>query len=165
LLYYGHLHAQHLDFAALDTLAKARPNWRVRLVGPAKTSHGFPGNVELVGQQNHESLRAFVEKADVLLLPYALNDYTRAVMPAKTYECFATGRPIVATPMPELVADFSEHMWFAATPREWAETVERACAEDSSAASEARMKLARANTWERRYRRIRELLDGLSVQP
>ncbi|HVU26042.1 MAG TPA: glycosyltransferase [Opitutus sp.] len=157
LLYYGHLLAQHFDFAAMDTLARARPAWRIMLVGPVKTPHAFPPNVELAGPQPHERLREFVRTADGLLLPYALNDYTRAVLPAKIYECLATGRPIVAAPLPEL-AEFSAHLRFAAGPEEWATAVEAALAADTPAGREARIALARANTWESRYARIRALL-------
>lgn len=158
LLYYGHLHAQHLDFAAIEALAKARPEWRLRLVGPVKTPHVFPPNVEIAGAQPHERLREFVAAADVLLLPYSMNEYTRAVLPAKTYECLASGRPIVAAPLPELVADFAAHMHFAARPEEWAPAVQQALAGDTSAARLARVSLARANTWESRYAWIRALL-------
>lgn len=163
LLYYGHLLAQHLDFAALDALARARPAWRIVLVGPVKTAHVFPPNVELPGQQPHERLRDFIAAADVLLLPYALNEYTRAVMPAKIYECLATGRPIVAAPLPELVADFSAHLHFAAQPDEWARVVEHGLAVHSADARAAQIALARANTWENRYTRIRELIAGLPL--
>jgi glycosyltransferase involved in cell wall biosynthesis len=158
VLYYGHLLAQHLDFAALDALARARPAWRVVLVGPVKTAHAFPANVMLAGQQPHARLREFVAAADALLLPYALNDYTRAVLPAKTYECLATGRPIVAAPLPELVADFSAMLRFAARPDEWAPAVEAALAAHTPAARAAQIALARGNTWESRYARIRELI-------
>lgn len=158
LLYYGHLLAQHLDFAALDALARARPAWRLVLVGPVKTRYAFPPNVVLPGPQPHTRLREFIAAADVLLLPYALNDYTRAVMPAKTYECLATGRPIVAAPLPELVADFSAHMGFATQPDEWAPAIERAMETHSPQARAAQQQLARANTWESRYARLRELL-------
>jgi glycosyltransferase involved in cell wall biosynthesis len=161
VLYYGHLLAQHLDFAALDTLARARPAWRVVLVGPVKTPHAFPPNVTLPGQQPHARLREFIVAADVLLLPYALNDYTRAVMPAKTYECLATGRPIVATPLPELVADFSAHVHFASRSDEWAPAIEQALAAHTPATRDAQIAVARANTWESRYVRIRELLGAL----
>jgi glycosyltransferase involved in cell wall biosynthesis len=161
LLYYGHLLDQHLDFAALDALARARPEWRVVLVGPVKTPHVFPPNVELPGQQPHERLREFVARADVLLLPYALNDYTRAVMPAKTYECLATGRPIVAAPLPELVADFSAQMRFASRPDEWVTAIEQALAAHSPTAREAQIQMARANTWQSRHTRVRELLAAL----
>ena len=158
VLYYGHLHSQHLDFAAIETLARARPAWRVILVGPVKTPQVFSPNVELPGQQPHERLREFVAQADVLLLPYAHNEYTRAVMPAKTYECLATGRPIVATPLPELVEDFSAHLRFAATPDEWAPAVEEASRLQTPEARAAQIELAGRNTWESRYARVRELL-------
>ncbi len=162
LLYYGHLHAQHLDFAAIETIARARPGWRILLVGPVKTPHAFPPNVELAGQQPHEGLREFVSRADVLLLPYALNDYTRSVLPAKTYECLATGRPIVATPLPELVEDFGAEIIFAARPEELVPAIERASSADLADARQRRIDLAQANSWESRYRRVRELLAALS---
>ncbi len=47
LLYYGHLHRQHLDFTLLHAIADARPRWRIILVGPVVTPHAFPPNVEL----------------------------------------------------------------------------------------------------------------------
>jgi glycosyltransferase involved in cell wall biosynthesis len=163
LLYYGHLHRQHLDFAAIEMLARARPTWRVTLVGPVKTPHVFPPNVILAGQQPHERLREFIAEADVIFLPYALNDYTRAVLPAKTYECLATGRPIVAAPLPDLVEDFSTHFAFARTPGEWAETIEAALADDTPERAAARIALARANTWESRGAQIRGLLNALDA--
>jgi glycosyltransferase involved in cell wall biosynthesis len=162
LLYYGHLHAQHLDFTAIDTLARARPAWRVILVGPVKTPHAFPSNVVLPGQQPHEQLRDFVRSADLLLLPYAVNEYTRAVLPAKIYECLATGRPIVSSPLPDLKADFSAYLRFASRPTEWAESVELALRDDSPAARDSRIEIARENTWECRYGQICGLLAELS---
>jgi glycosyltransferase involved in cell wall biosynthesis len=160
LLYYGHLHQQHLDFALLDALARARPAWRIVLVGPVRTPHAFPPNVRLAGQQRHEGLRDFVRESDVLLLPYMLNDYTRSVLPAKIFECLATGRPVVAVPLPELTVDFAEHLRFATDGASFAREVEAALATDTAAARERRIAFARANTWQVRYERICELLAG-----
>lgn len=158
LLYYGHLHAQHLDFATIETIARARPNWRIVLVGPVKTAHSFPSNVELAGQQPHAALINFVRGSDVLLLPYILNAYTEAVMPAKIYECLATGRPVVAAPLPELVTDFSAHVTFARLPSEWVSVIERTLREETPEKVAARVRLARENSWDRRYSQIKELL-------
>jgi len=130
----------------------------VILVGPVKTPHAFPSNVELPGQQPHKKLREFVARADVLLLPYAHNEYTRAVMPAKTYECLATGRPIVATPLPELVENFAAHLRFASGPEAWAPAVEAALRAQTPESRAAQIELAQRNTWESRYGRVRELL-------
>lgn len=161
LLYYGHLHRQHLDFALLDGIARARPDWRLLLVGPVKTPHDFPANVELPGQQPHEALRGFAEQADVLLLPYVINDYTRAVLPAKTYECLATGRPVVAAALPELIAGFAVQLRFATGVDDWVRTIEQTVAGDTADARAARVALAKANSWESRFAELQVLLAGL----
>lgn len=161
LLYYGHLHRQHLDFAAIEALASQRPAWRIILVGPVKTPHRFPDNVRLHGPRRHTELRTEIAAAHALLLPYVLNDYTRCVFPAKTYECLATGRPVVATPLPALTGDLAGHLTLASSPEEWPAAVERALAADSEAARAGRLAVARANTWAQRFAELQALLAGL----
>ena len=79
-------------------------------------------------------------------------------MPAKTYECLATGLPVVATPLPELTADFAEEMRFVTPGEAWAPAVEAALREDTPAARARRIALARENTWERRFGELLDLL-------
>jgi hypothetical protein len=85
-------------------------------------------------------------------------------MPAKIYECLATGRPIVATPLPELKTDFAGHLRFAADGPGFATAVEDVLASDTSEARRARVVLAQANTWEQRYGHIQALLAGLDAK-
>ena len=126
-----------------------------------KTPHAFPANVILPGQVPHERLREFVEQADVILLPYALNGYTEAVMPAKTYECLATGRPVMASPLPELVAELPDMLNYPLGPKQWVPAIERVVATDTAEARAARIARAQANTWESRYERFTQLLRDL----
>lgn len=161
LLYYGHLHRQHLDFEALDRLARVRPSWRLVLVGPERTRFAWPSNVELPGQVPHDRLREQAARADVLLLPYCLNRYTESVMPAKTYECLATGLPVVATPLPELVAEFSSVMRFVGPGVAWEGAVEEALREDTDEAREKRVTLAKRNSWAARFDEFSALVERL----
>lgn len=161
VLYYGHLHRQHLDFGALERLALDRPGWRVILAGPERSPHKWPANVELTGQVPHGRLRDLVSRSDALLLPYALNRYTEAVMPAKTYECLATGLPIVAAPLPELVADFSREMRFVPSGEDWASHVEAVLRDDTPGAAGDRINRARENTWERRFEEMAAMVELL----
>lgn len=160
-LYYGHILEQHLDFAAIERLAHERPRWRIILVGPVKTMHRFPRNVELPGQTAHEALVDWVRQADVILLPYVSNGYTAAVMPAKTYEVLATGRPVVATPLPELREKFAAHMVFAAEPSAWTAAIESALAGDSAAKRQGRRSAAAAHSWTARFATLKSLLADL----
>jgi hypothetical protein len=164
LVYYGHLHSQHLDFALIDAVAMRQPEWRIRLIGPVKTPHAFPPNVMLVGQQPHERLRDFLCQADVIFLPYAVNDYTTYVFPAKMYECFATSMPVVATPIPELVAHFEGLIEFGARAEEIIGAVENACRRNTPELRDRKRMLAQANTWAQRYNHIRTLLAGLDKE-
>lgn len=160
LLYYGHIHRQHLDFVVLDRIARERPTWRLILVGPVKTPHRFPANVTLIGQVAHPTLRENIAQADVLLLPYVLNRYTEAVMPAKTYECLATGLPIVATPLPELEAALPDMLHYCRREEAWVPAIERAVRDDTPERQAQRTELAAANTWDSRYRATRTLLES-----
>jgi glycosyltransferase involved in cell wall biosynthesis len=50
---------------------------------------------------------------DVALMPFALNDATRAISPTKTLEYFAAGLPIVSTRVPDVLSDFGDFVHFA----------------------------------------------------
>jgi glycosyltransferase involved in cell wall biosynthesis len=43
---------------------------------------------------------------DVALMPFALNEATRAISPTKTLEYLAAGLPVVSTRVPDVVADY-----------------------------------------------------------
>lgn len=154
ILYYGHLHRQHLDFGLIDAITALRPAWRIILVGPVKTPHRFPAGVEFPGQIAHDKLRDWINQAHALFLPYVLNSYTEAVLPAKSYECLATGRPVVATPLPELTSEFEGLMRFAETAESFVSEIEAALVEPVEAATR-RIAVARENTWEQRYSVLR----------
>ena len=51
---------------------------------------------------SYNLLPAWLQAADVLLLPYRRNRQTDSIQPLKTREYLATGRPVVASALPEL---------------------------------------------------------------
>ena len=52
------------------------------------------------------------------ILPYRLTPFVMGVMPAKIYECLATGRPVIATPLPSLKA-LEGLIYIGETPEDW----------------------------------------------
>jgi len=162
LIYYGHMHRQHFDFPLVDGIARARPDWRVKLVGPVINEWKWPPNVEVMGAQAHERLREFILASDVILLPYMINDYTRCVLPAKTFECLATGLPIVATPLPEIVRVLKPFVSIAKDVSGFVDAVEKVMEEkDSRADREKRIMEAQGQTWRRRYQQVQEWLRNI----
>ena len=92
---------ERIDLALLDRLAHDRPPWQILMVGPFARidPDKLPrrSNIHWLGQHAYESLPRLVAFWDVCLMPFALNEATRYISPAKTLEYMAAGKPIVST--------------------------------------------------------------------
>jgi len=101
---------ERLDLGLVAGLADALPEWTVRMVGPvAKIDPAtLPrrDNLEYPGMADYANLPAVMAGMDVALMPFALNEATRAISPTKTLEYLAAGLPVVSTRVPDVVADY-----------------------------------------------------------
>lgn len=61
--------------------------------------------VIFTGQQPYDLAPQFMVLADVCTLYSTLNDITRHIVPIKTYEYMAAGRPVLASPLPGVMRD------------------------------------------------------------
>jgi hypothetical protein len=61
--------------------------------------------VSLLGPRRYAEVPAYLQHADVVIVPHVVSPFTESLDPIKAYECLAIDRPTVATP----VAGFREH--------------------------------------------------------
>ena len=156
-----------LDLTLLADMAARRPDWQVRLVGPLGYGldegelarlRGLP-NVHFAGAVAPEQVPAVMAGCAVGLIPYKLNEQTRHVNPLKVYEYLAAGRPVVATPLPEL-RQFQPLVRLAGDVDGFVAAVEEALAEgEEASAVAARQAMAAANTWDVRVERMLGLIE------
>ena len=103
---------ERLDLGLLDELARRRPDWSIVLVGPtAKIEpRDLPRrpNVHLLGQKPYGELPNYLAGWDVALMPFARNRATASISPTKTPEYLAGGRPVVSTPIADVVRPYGE---------------------------------------------------------
>jgi hypothetical protein len=72
----------------------------VVLIGDNKAAHPvLPPNVHFLGLKPQSDLPAYVQRFDVGLIPFKVNETTHAVSPLKAYEYLASGVPIAAPPL------------------------------------------------------------------
>jgi UDP-galactopyranose mutase len=116
--YYGVID-ERLNLDLLAEIADLRPDWTIALIGPvAKIDEStIPerDNIVRFGQQAYDDLPAFLACFDVALLPFARNEATRAISPTKTLEYLAGGKPVVSTPITDVVTLYGDVVDFAAT--------------------------------------------------
>lgn len=158
---------ERLDLGLIAALAKAKPDWSIVLVGPvAKLSaEELPRatNIHYLGQRNYADLPAYLAGWDVALMPFAMNEATRFISPTKTPEYLASGRPVVSTPINDVVRHYGdlEGVFMADTAAAFIAACEKALAlakGDGSWLKAVDTALS-GLSWDETYRRMQTLVD------
>ncbi|HRO24007.1 MAG TPA: glycosyltransferase [Promineifilum sp.] len=124
-VYFGSIR-EGLDFDLLRAISHRFP---LRLIGPVRASlNGFSKETEVVGPVPQEEIPKLLHDADVLLLPYAHTVHNKGIMPAKLFECLATGIPIVAAGL-ETVYDFADLIYIRETHDTFLDAIEESVRE------------------------------------
>src|SRR5918997_1919621 len=119
--YYGVID-ERLDLDLLAEIADLRPDWTIALIGPVakidESTIPVRDNIVRFGQQAYDDLPAFLACFDVALMPFARNEATRAISPTKTLEYLAGGKPVVSTPIADVITLYGDVVQIAATANE-----------------------------------------------
>lgn len=136
-LYVGTLHSDRLDIPLCVATARSlRGRATLVLLGPvaleaAEIEELRDAGAVLLDARPFVAVPAYLQHADVLLVPHVVNAFTDSLDPIKAYEYVAAGRPVVATP----VAGFREGSWpgvQVADASEFPRAVVSAMTEDSA---------------------------------
>ena len=112
----------HMWTEAVVAVADRLERGTVVLIGDASTdlSPLRHPRIRLLGLRPPTSMPAYFAAFDCCLIPFIQDRLTEAVNPIKLREYLAAGRPVVATPLPE-VAAYGDVVALAGTPEEFAD--------------------------------------------
>ena len=65
-------------------------------------------NIHYLGSKTYEQLPAYLSGWDVALMPFAMNESTQFISPTKTPEYLAGGKPVVSTPVRDVVRHYGQ---------------------------------------------------------
>ena len=125
---------ERMDLQLLAHVADARPDWTLCIVGPVVKIDpaDLPNrpNIRYLGGKAYADLPAYLAGWDVALMPFAINDSTKFISPTKTPEYLAGGRPVVSTPITDVIRHYGdlEGVKVASTPDEFVRCCEAALA-------------------------------------
>jgi UDP-galactopyranose mutase len=101
---------ERFDIELLDRIAEMRPDWSFVMVGPVVkiADEDLPKrpNIHYVGSKTYEQLPSYLAGWDVALMPFAMNESTEFISPTKTPEYLAGGKPVVSTPVRDVVRHY-----------------------------------------------------------
>ena len=142
-----------------------RPDWQFVMVGPVVKIDPAElpkrPNIHYLGPKKYEQLPAYLSGWDVALMPFAMNESTKFISPTKTPEYLAGGRPVVSTPVRDVVRHYGhlEGVEIASSPEEFVAACERMLAlpRDGDWLAEADLHLS-ATSWNTTQARMSALV-------
>ena len=167
--YVGGIH-QWVDQELLCRAAQACKDYSFVLVGPIQTQVEQlkqEPNVFLLGQKPHDQLPHYIRHFDVGIIPYRLTEYTKNVYPTKLNEYHAMGKPVVSTPLPEILTFNQRHqdlVKIGVDEGQFCSQIERALKEDTQLLQESRVAAARENAWSHRIQAMQGLIQEVILR-
>lgn len=103
---------ERFDVELLDEVSRRRPDWHFVIIGPIVKIDPeiLPKrtNIHYLGGKSYQALPSYIAGWDVALLLFAQNESTRYISPTKTPEYLAAGKPVVSTPIQDVVYPYGE---------------------------------------------------------
>lgn len=100
IYYYGGI-GPHLDFSLYNALAEEFKVIFIGVVDPA-IRYKISSNVEIRPPVENLKLPKILRDSDILALFYKNSSYIQGVIPAKFFECLATGKPVLVSGLKEV---------------------------------------------------------------
>jgi glycosyltransferase involved in cell wall biosynthesis len=122
--YFGVLD-ERLDLTLIEGIAKRKADWHIIMIGPvAKISPDtlpkLP-NIHYLGMKHYDELPTYISGWDLAMMPFAHNESTRYISPTKTPEYLAAGKPVISTPIIDVLRQYGRYglVNIAGTPEEF----------------------------------------------
>jgi glycosyltransferase involved in cell wall biosynthesis len=107
--YFGVLD-ERMDLELVEGIAKRKPDWNIIMIGPvvkiAEDSLPRLSNIHYLGMKSYAELPNYISGWDIAMMPFAHNESTRYISPTKTPEYLAAGKPVVSTPIIDVLRQY-----------------------------------------------------------
>lgn len=161
--YYGVID-ERIDMSLLEDAAKLLPNATFVMIGPmAKISHedlAKGPNIHYLGMRSYDELPNYLKKFDIAMMPFAMNEATHFISPTKTLEYMAAYKPIISTPVYDVVRDYSHCVHIVSTSLDFKDAVNSIVAsKDNGTLIQNFDKVLEETSWDTTVQKMREILN------
>jgi UDP-galactopyranose mutase len=103
---------ERFDIALIEQSADLQPDWHFILIGPVvkidPATLPRRHNIHYLGSKTYKELPGYLAGWDIALIPFAINESTRYISPTKTPEYLAAGKPVISTPITDVIYPYGE---------------------------------------------------------
>jgi UDP-galactopyranose mutase len=155
---------ERIDFKLIKHICEKKPEWSVVFLGPLVGFQECPikmSNFHFLGKKNYSDLPSYLKAFDVCLMPFVISELTLHISPTKTPEYLAGGKPVVSTPIPDVITDYSDVVEITGDYDEFIESIERMLKDERGDLHERIRKKAETKSWDYIAEEMKKLISEL----
>ncbi len=103
---------ERFDIELIRQAAARNPEWNFVFIGPViKINEDVlpkGENIFYLNSKSYTELPNYISGWDIALIPFAINESTKFISPTKTPEYLAAGKPVISTPIADVVKPYGE---------------------------------------------------------
>lgn len=157
---------ERIDYNLLEEVAQMNPDISFVMIGPfAKINEAeLPrlANIHYMGMKHYSVLPEYLARFDVAIMPFALNDATKFISPTKTLEYMAAGKPIISTPIKDVVRDYGHCVSIVSSAEQFSAALCSVVRQPPQSMLPTYAKILDATSWDSTVHRMKALV-GLKV--
>ena len=162
---------ERFDLDLMREVAGLRPDVHFVLIGPVVKIDAATlpqaANIHYLGGKSYHELPQYLAGWDVALMPFALNESTRFISPTKTPEYLAAGKPVVSTPIHDVISGYGNAglVAIAATAEKFAAAIDEALGPQPEQWHQAVAEKLATGSWDRTWSAMWKQIERVHTRP
>jgi UDP-galactopyranose mutase len=162
---------ERMDIELIGQVAAARPDWHFVMIGPVvkidPASLPQGPNIHYLGGKDYKELPSYIAGWDVAVIPFAMNESTKYISPTKTPEYLAAGKPVISTPIRDVVRPYGDNnlVHIASTAEEFITCAEKELKKRGRKTWMAKVDaFLSGNSWDRTWSQMVRQIENIVVK-
>jgi len=158
---------ERFDIDSIAQAAEQKPDWQFVLIGPVvkidEATLPRLKNIHYLGGKTYNELPNYLAGWDVAIIPFAMNESTKFISPTKTPEYLSAGKPVISTPIKDVVSPYADNglVAIASTAEDFIKHGESILAEPSRTEWLAKVDAFLAgNSWDKTWSQMVKHIDN-----
>ncbi len=153
---------ERVDYTLIEGMSAMRPEWSFVMVGPVVKvdPKDLPqaANLHWLGGRDYKELPGYCKGFDVCMMAFAINEATEFINPTKALEYLATGKPVISTPVADVVRQYQDTVFIEKDAQAFVDRVEKILAGDHAEWIAKGIAKANGSGWEKTVARMQALI-------
>jgi glycosyltransferase involved in cell wall biosynthesis len=158
---------ERVDYAMVGEMARMRPDWSFAMVGPVvKVDPNLlphSPNLYWMGARDYQVLPNYCRAFDINMMIFAINAATQYINPTKALEYLATCKPVISTPVKDVIRQYPDTVSIVKTAAEFVAEAECLLNNPDPERIQRGLEKTRASSWENTVKQMEKLIkDAIS---